>query len=220
MAIGKLLVFGATSPLGQLIVQRGLELGWKVTVYGRRTLPQHSENQEIRTFEGALDDEASLRPAITGQDVIISVFGPSDPRAPTDIFVPAYKSIFQIMRSEGVKRIIALTTYSAQDPNDKPSLIRWFLVTMLWLIARKVWQTVQDIAKTFDEEGHDIDWTLFRVGFLANGPPGKVVTGYVGDGKVGMKVKRADIAEWTLSQADKSPPEFVHQKPGVSSGKA
>ncbi|RYP10387.1 hypothetical protein DL764_000721 [Monosporascus ibericus] len=219
MGIGKLLVLGATSPTGQIIVKRALELGWKTTVYGRRTLPEHAENEDIQTFEGPLDDEASLRTAIAGQDVIISVFGPSNPRAPTDVFVPAYKLILKTMRSEGVRRIIALSTCSVRDPKDKPSLLRWLLVTMLWAIAHKVWKTIVDISVVFDEEGKDIDWTLFRVGFLADGPPMRAVDGYVGDGKVGLYLRRADIAEWTLSQAEKSPPEYVQEKPAISSVK-
>ncbi|RYP57852.1 hypothetical protein DL770_010565 [Monosporascus sp. CRB-9-2] len=219
MAIGKLLLLGASSPTGQVIAKRAVELGWQVSVYGRRTLPEHSENASITTFEGALDDEKTLTLAIRGQDVIISVVGPSSPRANTDVFVPAYKRIFAIMRAEGVRRIIALSTFSAHDPKDKPYVLRWFLTTMLWAGAYRVWKTIVDIAHTFDTDGTDLDWTLFRVGFLTNGPPGQVVDGYVGDGKVGMSLKRADLAEWTLAQAAKSPPEYVRAKPGISSSK-
>ncbi|KAI1500519.1 NmrA family protein [Biscogniauxia marginata] len=202
MGIGKLLVLGATGTTGQIIVRRALELGWKVT-----------------TVEGPLDDEATLRNAIKGQDVIISVFGPSNPRASTDVFVPAYKLILATMRIEGVKRIIALSTFSVYDPKDKPNFLRWFLVTTLWAMAHRVWKTVIDISKVFDEEGENIDWTLFRVGFLANGPRLRVVDGYIGNGTLGMYLRRADIAEWALTQADKTPPEFVGEKPGISSVK-
>ncbi|KAK9775108.1 putative NmrA family protein [Seiridium cardinale] len=217
MAGGKLLVLGATSPTGQLVVKRALELEWQVTVYGRRTLPEHAANTQIKTIEGALDNKSGLHTAISGQDVIISVFGPSKPGAPTDVFVPAYQLILSTMKSAGVKRIIALSTYSVYDTRDKPNFLRWFLVTALWAMAHNVWKTIIGISKVFDEEGNDIDWTLFRVGFLANGPPMKAVDGYVGDGTVGMYLRRADIAEWTLSQAEKSPPQWVRQKPGISS---
>ncbi|KAI6080628.1 NmrA family protein [Hypoxylon rubiginosum] len=219
MGVGKLLVFGATSATGQLIVRRALELGWQVTVCGRRTLPEHSANADIKTVEGPIDDEETLREAISGQDVIISVFGPSSPSPFTnvDVFVPAYKKILATMRNEGVGRIIALSTLSVNDPEDRFSLLRWLLATALWAIAHKVWKAVNDISKVFEEEGDDIDWTLFRVGFLANGPRLRPIHGYVGDGTLGMYLRRADIAEWTLTQADKSPPEFVHRRPGICS---
>ncbi|KAH6648512.1 NmrA family protein [Truncatella angustata] len=219
MAGGKLLILGATSTTGQLIVARALELGWQVTTYGRRTLPEHTGNVNVKTIEGALDNEANLRTAISGQDVIISVFGPSKPGAPTDIFVPAYKLILSTMRSEGVKRIIALSTFSVIDPKDKFNILRWFATNALWAMAHKVWKAIIDISKVFDEDGKDIDWTLFRVGFLANGPPMKAIDGYIGDGRIGMYLRRADIADWTLSQAEKSPPQFVREKPGICSAK-
>ena len=58
MAFGKLLVIGATSPTGQLIVKRGIELGWKVTVLGRRTLPEHASNPAIEVTTGQLSTMA------------------------------------------------------------------------------------------------------------------------------------------------------------------
>jgi NAD(P)-dependent dehydrogenase (short-subunit alcohol dehydrogenase family) len=48
MAPGKLLVMGASSPTGQLIVKRALEEDWQVTTYGRRTTPDHEANADIK----------------------------------------------------------------------------------------------------------------------------------------------------------------------------
>ncbi|KAF7534346.1 hypothetical protein G7054_g6310 [Neopestalotiopsis clavispora] len=217
MAPGKLLVLGASSPTGQLVVKRALEEDWQVTTYGRRTLPDHAVNTDIKNIEGAFDNEETLRTAITGQDAIISVIGPSSPGAPVDVFVSGYKLILSIMGEVGVKRIITLSTFSVDDPRDKFNLLRWVLVTALWAMAHKVWKAVVDIAKVFDEHGQDVDWTLFRVGFLANGPPLKVVDGYIGDGTLGMYLRRADIAEWALLQAAVSPATFVREKPAICS---
>ncbi|KAH7310921.1 hypothetical protein B0I35DRAFT_439896 [Stachybotrys elegans] len=217
MAPLKLLVLGATGPTGKLVVQRAVEFGWIVTVYGRRTLPEHAADQNIKALEGALDDPTALRTAIHGQDTIISVFGPSNPLASIDVFVPAYRFILNIMKDEGVKRIIALSTFSVYDPKDKPSITRWLLVTMLWAMVHKVWRTIIDVAAVFDTDGADLDWTLFRVGFLGNGPRSQVVEGYIGDGSLGMYLRRADIAEWCVKEAGRSEPRFIREKPGICS---
>ncbi|KAK8017680.1 hypothetical protein PG993_014006 [Apiospora rasikravindrae] len=87
-------------------------------------------------------------------------------------------------------------------------------------MARKLWKTIVDIAALLDAEGGDIDWTLFRVGFLGDGPCMKVVEGYVGDGTVRMYVRRADVAKWTLAQAGRDTPGFVRERPGIPSVKA
>ncbi|KAI0162174.1 NmrA family protein [Xylariaceae sp. FL1272] len=217
MANGQLLVLGATSSTGKIIVSRALELGWRVTVYGRRTLPEHEENADIKTVEGQLTDEQQLRTAIRGQDVIISVIGPSGARSPTDVFVPAYKLILETMKRERVSRIIALSTFSAQDPADRFDLVMWFLTTAIWVLLYRTWKAVVDVAGVCDSDGDGIDWTVFRVGFLNDGPKGRITEGYLGDGSLGYAISRASIAEWTLSQAGKSPPVHVHAKPGIAS---
>jgi hypothetical protein len=171
----------------------------------------------LQTSEGELDNETALRKAIAGQDVIISALGPSSPLQPAALFAPAYSRILKLMKAEGVRRIIALSTMSVYEPDDEPNFLRWLLVTGLWALSHKSWKCIVDVAKVFDTEGQDIDWTLFRVGFLADGPRRTVVDGNVGDGKVGMYLRRADIAEWTLAQAGASPPRFVRKKPAISS---
>jgi hypothetical protein len=50
-----------------------------------------------------------------------------------------------------------------------------------------------------------------------NGPRSRVVEGYVGNGKLGMGLKRADIAEWTVVEADRTEPRYLREKPGISS---
>ncbi|KAG8160652.1 hypothetical protein KVR01_008916 [Diaporthe batatas] len=203
MAVGKLLVIGATSSTGQLIVKRGIEPGWIASVLGRRTLPEQASNAAIQVragpnFEGSIDDETLLTTASRGQDAIISVVGPSRPPASATIFVPAYKRILSVMKTEGTHRIISLSTFSVYDPNDKATLARWCLTTLMWAMAHRVWKAIVDIAGVFEADGGDLDWTLFRVGFLRDGAAGEAVDGYVGDGIVGLSVKRADVAEWPL----------------------
>ena len=49
----------------------------------------------------------------------------------------------------------------------------------------------------------DLDWTIVRLTMLNNDPKsGKVKAGYVGDGKVGTWISRADIADFMLKQVD------------------
>ncbi|KAI0180412.1 NmrA family protein [Hypoxylon sp. FL1284] len=220
MGIGKVVIFGATSPTGQAVVQRALELGWKVTVHGRRKLPEHAANADITTFESPLDDEPTLRAAIAGQDVVISLLGPSTrhPYADASGLAAGYRHIFSAMRASGVRRILALSTYSVYDAGrDRRSAARWALVATVRVAAGGARRAVLDVARAFDDDAAGLDWTLFRVGFLADGPRMRAVDGYVGDGTLGMYVRRADVAEWALRQAEREAPEHVREKPGICS---
>ena len=46
----------------------------------------------------------------------------------------------------------------------------------------------------------DTEWTLARVSLLTNAPPtGRVRAGFVGHGRVGLRISRADLAAFLLS---------------------
>ncbi|KAL4880646.1 NAD(P)-binding protein [Aspergillus karnatakaensis] len=212
-----ILIFGASSPTGQLIVQEALNNNWSIKIYGRRTLPKHAENPLITTSEGALDDVDKLRQAIKGTTVIVSVLGPSGTKIKNSPFPSFYRRVFELIREEGVERIIALSTFSVTHPNDRFSLACRLLVGMLWLFGNSAWRNLVDVGRTFDEHAGGLDWTLFRVGFLKDQGPGRIVQGYVGDGKVGLGVNRVDLARWVVEQAGLEMAEHVGDKPCISS---
>ncbi|KAJ5363609.1 NAD(P)-binding protein [Penicillium cataractarum] len=217
VGVKSLLVFGASSPTGQHIVEEALNNGWEVTIYGRRTLQKHSENSQITTLEGTLQDESNIRHAIRNATVIVSVIGPSGTTIKNTPFPGFYRRMFDIMREEGVRRIIALSTFSVPHPNDRFNFTCHMLVSMLRLFGHSAWRNLIDVAATFDQHGSDLDWTLFRVGFLKDGGPGQVIQGYVGDGKLGMGVNRVDVAKWVVQQASMKDAENLGDKPGISS---
>ncbi|KAL2837603.1 NAD(P)-binding protein [Aspergillus pseudodeflectus] len=212
-----ILIFGASSPTGQLIVEEALSNNWNVKIYGRRTLPKHAENPAITTVEGTLEDVEKLRQVIKGTTVIVSVLGPSGTKIKNTPFPSFYKRVFELMREENVKRIIALSTFSVSHPNDRFSLVCRLLVGMLWLFGNSAWKNLVEVGKTFDEHAGGLEWTLFRVGFLKDQGPAKIVQGYIGDGKLGMGVNRVDVARWVVGQASRDKAENVGDKPGISS---
>ncbi|RDW86615.1 NAD(P)-dependent oxidoreductase [Aspergillus mulundensis] len=214
-----ILIFGASSPTGQLTVQEALRNNWTVKVYGRRTLPQHVEDPSITTVEGPLDDTEKLRQVIKGTDVIISFLGPSGTRIANTPFPAFYARLFGLMREENVSRIIALSTFSVAHPRDRFSLLCRLLVSMLWVFGNSAWRNLVEVGRTFDEQATGLEWTLFRVGFLKDRDdgPGRIVQGYVGDGRLGMGVNRVDVARWVVGQAGKERAENVGDKPGLSS---
>ncbi|KAJ6020570.1 NAD(P)-binding protein [Penicillium herquei] len=217
VGVKSLLVFGASRPTGQHIVEEALNNGWEITIYGRRTLPKHSGNSKITALEGTLEDEPKIRQAIRRASVIVSVIGPSGTTIKNTPFPSFYPRAFDIMREEGIKRIIALSTFSVPHPNDRFNLTCNILVSMLRLFGHSAWKNLIDVAATFDQHGNDLDWTLFRVGYLKDGGPGQVIQEYVGDGKLGMGVNRVDVAKWVLQQATMKDAENLGDKPGISS---
>jgi hypothetical protein len=117
------------------------------------------------------------------------------------------------MRHHGVKRILAMGTFSIHDTKDKSSLLAYLMVSMLWIIGRSTWKEVVNIGKTFDEDAKDLDWTIYRLGLVVNGEDAPVQTTHVGSGTWKTSINRNQLAGWLLEQSEKAQAEHVHEKP-------
>jgi hypothetical protein len=65
-----------------------------------------------------------------------------------------------------------------------------------------------------NEKQTKIPWTLFRVGFLGNGPAKPVTASYTGSGQDGIQITRKSIATWVLSNIESE--KFVGKCPVIS----
>jgi hypothetical protein len=128
------------------------------------------------------------------------------------------------MRECGVRRLLAMSTFSLYDPKDKTMILTaalvW-LVWLVWLIVRGAWREFVELGDTFHIEGQDIDWTLYRVGVITDAMESETRAGFVGDEGFSLAIGRKDMATWLVEQATIRPPQWVGQMPAISSlGKA
>jgi hypothetical protein len=111
------------------------------------------------------------------------------------------------------------------------------MVWVVWTLAHNAWKNIVAVGKFFDgikkEDG--ILWTMFRLGGVVNGGFSSrgsgwetetyalsgdfqgLAEGYVGDGKTTLSVRRSELSQWLVEQAIKEDPEWVYEKPMVSS---
>jgi hypothetical protein len=73
------------------------------------------------------------------------------------------------MREHGVRRIFAMSTISRWQPDDSFSALRWLLVSLVYVVAHGAWKTVRGIARTFEEQGEGVDWTVYRIAGIPGG---------------------------------------------------
>jgi nucleoside-diphosphate-sugar epimerase len=66
--IKSILVFGASSPTGQYIVQEALKNNWAVKTYDRSTLAEHTGNPYIKVSYPPLDSLLAFLPLPDKQD--------------------------------------------------------------------------------------------------------------------------------------------------------
>jgi putative NADH-flavin reductase len=105
----KLVVLGATGGTGIELVKRAIERGHSVTAFVRsgQRLAQFAPNVDI--VEGSLSRTADLIRVISGQDAVLSAFGPRDPRGKERLVGPFARSLTAAMAESGVSRLIILS---------------------------------------------------------------------------------------------------------------
>lgn len=176
-------------------------------------------------------DDAALSRAISQCRAIISLLGPNTgsmkdltPTTYADIYS---QRIFPLMRQHSVKRIFAMNTISVYQPEDKASLLRWLCAIMIWLVAGMAQKNMYAMQELFEdqERSKDIDWTMFRLGFIPGGHDesswrkdreGEVYVGAVADQGWSLSQKRGQLAKWLVDAAIDGMPHLVHQMPAVS----
>jgi hypothetical protein len=173
-----------------------------------------------------MDDTAALSSVIAKSFMILSFLGPNSIRAPAPFPYPGYYStIFPIMRQHGLKRIMAMSTVSVAEPGDGFSLLRYLLVLLVRLVVPAAYRAMLDIAKVFQEEANDLDWTLFRVAMIPGGHDEEswmksrediTYAGYVGDKTWKYWVRRGALARWLVECAEGGQEQWVHKLPAVS----
>ncbi|KAJ3557835.1 hypothetical protein NM688_g1254 [Phlebia brevispora] len=216
-----LLILGATGPCGLLLIQEALEADHTVVAYVRSpqklTEPIKS-NPAVTIVEGQLTDRSALQQALSGVDAVLSALGPpvrSGITYPLNTpLAQAYTLLIELMKEKEIKRLIALGTPSMKDEHDKFSLVFRTLVTGVATFAHGAYKDVVAIGEVIRNQGDALSWTIVRVPFLVDNPSKEIIAGYIGDGKVTIKLSRAGFAAFCLKQLQSD--DWANKAPLVS----
>ena len=220
-----LAIFGGTGPSGQCLINEALSKNYTLTLLVRTPskLPEQiTSNPSVSIITGSLSDMEAITRTIHGADAVLSTLGPrlslsTALHGLTDHSTPladGYQLILQAMQTEGVKRLIALGTVSNENPEDHSSVVRWCMVTAVWVFLHSAWRDVVQYGREI-QENKFVEWTLARVARLTNSEGGKVEAGVVGGEGTSVFVARKDLARWFLQELEKG--EWIRKSPIVYS---
>lgn len=119
----------------------------------------------------------------------------------------------QVIES-GIKRALILTTPSYPQPEDKGGLKWTASKTVVRMIGGSAYYEMIAIGDTVSAIPTDkLRWTLFRVGWLNNGPAQPVNATYTGSGEDSLGISRASIAQWLVDEIAED--KFVGKAPYI-----
>ncbi len=208
----RLTVFGATGRTGRLVIEQALAAGDQVVAYARDSSKLELKHDDLTVVMGGLSDLNGIARAVSGADAVISVLGPRARSKGTPV-AAGTENIIAAMKKHGVRRLVVTCTASAKDPNDRPEFKFRILIGIVKILIRPAYDDVVRTADTIRKS--DLDWTIVRLSMLNNGPrSGNVKVGYMGSGEVGMRIARADIADFVLKEVREK--KYLRQAPLIS----
>ena len=194
----KFTIFGATGGTGKQLVEQALAAGNHVVAYVRNPSKLEFKHKYLTIVEGELADQMMIEQVVSGADAVISVLGPRGDSKDKPI-TRGMQNMIDAMNKYGVRRLIVSSTLSVKDPNDLPDFKAKVLVNLVKFTMRAAYEEIISVAETVRKS--DLDWTILRLTTLNNNPKsGRVRVGYLGKGEVGLRISRADLAEFMLKQ--------------------
>jgi hypothetical protein len=175
-----------------------------------------------------MDDLSLLSGAISQCGVVISLLGPDIENlniTPT-LFADIYQSsVFPLMRRHGVRRILAMGTISISQPEDSWSIVGSLLRLIVRTFYNLAYSNNLAVAKVFQEEAKDLDWTVYRIAAIPGGhdeaswksdrEDGKTFVGWVGAKGWTHQQKRGQLARWLADAAEGGASDWVQKMPAV-----
>ena len=208
----KLTIFGATGGTGKQLIKQALVEGNHVVAYVRNPSKLEIMHKDLTIVGGELADQMMIEQAVNGVDAVISVLGPRNGSKNKPI-TQGMLNIIAAMNKYGVRRLIVSSTLSVKDPKDLPDFKSKVLVSFVKLTMRSAYEEILCVAETV--RNSDLDWTILRLTTLNNNPKsGKVRVGYLGMDEVGMRISRADLAEFMLKQVKNK--KYLQKSPVIS----
>jgi uncharacterized protein YbjT (DUF2867 family) len=190
----KILLIGATGGTGQEILPRLLAAGHTVTALVRRPEAITTKHEHLVVMSGGVRDPDLVDRAVQGQDAVICAFGPRA-LGKDDIQEVLMRNLVTAMTKQGVKRLVNLSAWGAQDSQKTISLMQ---VILQGVLLRNIFVDKKRGEKLLFAS--DLDYVNVCPGRLLNKPArGGVKASADGTG-IQHSMTRADLAQWMVEQ--------------------
>lgn len=206
----KIVIFGSTGKLGQLLARKALADGHEVTAFSRSrdTLPFWHEH--LRLAYGDIYQPGTVATAILGQQAVLSTLGMNFfGRRP--VCTDGMKAIIPAMHDAGIRRLIAISAFGANEDRS----FNFYTKHLRWVI--KYHMADKDMMER-EIEASKLDWTIIRPATYFDFWPDN---NYVIEEKLRRSYPfstRRAVADFMLRVLKSG--EYVRQKPAIRCGQS
>jgi uncharacterized protein YbjT (DUF2867 family) len=190
----KILLIGATGGTGQEILPLLLTVGHTVTALVRRPEAITTRHENLVVMPGGVRDPDLVDLAVQGQDAVICAFGPRI-LGKDNIQEVLMRNLVVAMTKQGVKRLVNLSAWGAQDSQKTISLMQ---VILQGVLLRNIFADKKRGEKLLFAS--DLDYVNVCPGRLLNKPARGGVKASIDGTGIKHSMTRADLAQWMVEQ--------------------
>lgn len=205
----RVLIIGASKGIGLETTRQALAAGYDVRAQARSTIAIAGSTPSLEKISGDALKPEIIEAALVGVDVVIQTLGVrlEDLFRPVHLFSDATKVLIAAMKSQGIKRLVAVTGFGAGDSCTSISCLQRIPFQFIFGRAYDD-KTLQE--KLIKDSG--LDWTIARPGVLTSGPrTGRYrILSETSEWRNGI-ISRADIAEFLVRQIEDQ--TYIHKNP-------
>jgi hypothetical protein len=204
----KLVIFGASSPTGKLLVENALAKGHVVTAFARDESRLGMTHPNLRVFCGDALKYEDVEAVVSGSEGVLSTLGPKG--KPAVMAAESTKNIVNAMEKHGIQRLILVSVAGIAVPQDQRG--KNFIYSLLKFFLRDVFIDRENQLALLSASR--VDWVAVRVPRLTEGAGTGSVTVFFGKPSPVMKLTRADLADFMLEQLNSD--QWLRQAPILS----
>ena len=200
-------LFGATGGTGREVLQQALAQGHQVQALVRDPGKVPADCPGLTPIVGDVLDQTAVDDCVRATEAVICVLGTRPGAAPIESRGTA--AILAAMQSQGVRRLIAVTSMGVGDSAQQMSFI--FRIVMQ-IALKKIMAAKEEQERLIRASG--LDWTIVRPGGLTDGPLTGTYAAGLAKSIRARQVSRADVAQFVLKQLTDH--QFLRQTPAIS----
>jgi len=206
----RLVIFGATGRTGQVLVKQALEKNYFVTAFARTPQKIKISHDKLKIVKGDVLNYRDVCHAVKDQDIVFCNLGmPASDKS--TLRTDGTVNIIKAMKQKKVNRFICQTSLGFADSKE---VLPWHMKHLIVpFILKNAFKDHESQEREIVQS--NLDWTIVRPGNMTNGKMTENYKhGFIPTEKIKLKISRADVAHFMLSQIDNI--QYLHKKVGIS----
>ena len=165
----KIAVIGAAGRTGRQVVGHALDRGHEVVAVARSPEKLNVADDRLTVAVADVRDAAALAPAVVGADAIVTTFGATAGRQPTDIYSVGITNVLAAMDRNGIRRLAVISASPAGPRAEQPAALRLLVLPILDRFFGAAYADLRRMETVLARRG-DLDWACLRPPRLLDRP--------------------------------------------------